>query len=77
MVEKTYAMIKPDAMAAGKAEEIMKLIEEAGFTIVASRKVYVRFLTFRPRELFPEDTCLPPLAPCPSSCKLRFYLLGV
>lgn len=41
-LERTYAMIKPDAVAAGKAEEIMHLIEYNGFTIIAKQKLQVR-----------------------------------
>ena len=37
--EKTYAMIKPDAVKAGKAEEICQLIEVHGFTIIAKQKL--------------------------------------
>ena len=40
--EKTYAMIKPDAVGAGKAEEICQLIEVHGFTIVSKQKLQVR-----------------------------------
>ena len=39
--EKTYAMIKPDALRAGKAEEICQLIEVHGFTIIAKQKLQV------------------------------------
>ena len=42
--EKTYAMIKPDAVGAGKAEEICQLIEVHGFTIVAKRELQVRYI---------------------------------
>ena len=42
--EKTYAMIKPDAVGAGKAEEICQLIEVHGFTIVSKQKLQVRML---------------------------------
>mmetsp|Transcript_32772 Transcript_32772/g.59385 ORF Transcript_32772/g.59385 Transcript_32772/m.59385 type:complete len:212 (-) Transcript_32772:410-1045(-) len=38
-LEKTYAMIKPDAVRKGKAEEIMQLIELNGFTIIAKQKL--------------------------------------
>lgn len=41
-VEKTLALIKPDAVAKGKANEIMQLIEMAGFTIVMKQKLQVR-----------------------------------
>ena len=40
--EKTYAMIKPDALRAGKAEEICQLIEVHGFTIIAKQKLQVK-----------------------------------
>lgn len=39
--EKTYAMIKPDALRAGKAEEICQLIEVHGFIIIAKQKLQV------------------------------------
>ena len=42
--EKTYAMIKPDAVAAGKAEEICQLIEVHGFTIVSRQKLQVQIV---------------------------------
>lgn len=32
--ERTFALIKPDAVAAGKADEIIAKAEEAGFTVV-------------------------------------------
>jgi nucleoside diphosphate kinase len=41
-VERTLALIKPDAVRAGKAEEIKQLIELHGFTIIAQQKVQVR-----------------------------------
>lgn len=34
---RTFTMIKPDAMAAGNAGAILKMIEEAGFRIVAMK----------------------------------------
>ena len=36
-VERTFSMIKPDAMAAGHAGEILSMIERAGFRILALR----------------------------------------
>lgn len=39
--QKTYAMIKPDAVAAGASERIMQLIESNGFTIVQQAKLQV------------------------------------
>jgi len=35
MSQKTFTMIKPDAVAAGNAGAILRMIEEAGFRIVA------------------------------------------
>lgn len=40
--EWTLAMIKPDAVRAGKAEEIKQLILLSGFTIIAEQKIQVR-----------------------------------
>ncbi|CAM9277365.1 unnamed protein product, partial [Phaeothamnion confervicola] len=37
--ERTLAMIKPDAVAAGKEEEIIKRIKEAGFVVVGRKEV--------------------------------------
>jgi len=37
--EQTLALIKPDAVAAGKADEIEKLIESVGFTVVESARM--------------------------------------
>jgi nucleoside-diphosphate kinase len=36
-VERTFSAIKPDAVAAGKAGEILAMIQQAGFTILALR----------------------------------------
>lgn len=44
-VEKTLALIKPDAVRAGKAEEIKQLIELHGFTIVAQQKLQVWWMS--------------------------------
>lgn len=38
---RTFTMIKPDAVAAGKTGAITKMIEEAGFKIVAMKKVWL------------------------------------
>lgn len=40
-VEKTFAIIKPDAVRRGKASEIMQLIELNGFTIISKQKLQV------------------------------------
>jgi nucleoside-diphosphate kinase len=37
-MQKTFAIIKPDAVAAGNAGKILSMIEAAGFRIVAMRK---------------------------------------
>jgi nucleoside-diphosphate kinase len=36
--KRTFTMIKPDAVAAGNSGAILKMIEEAGFRIVAMKK---------------------------------------
>ena len=38
-VERTFALIKPDAVAAGKAQEIIQAIKDRGFTVVAQQEV--------------------------------------
>lgn len=41
-VERTLAMVKPDAVAAGAADEILHLAELAGFTVIQKRQMQVR-----------------------------------
>lgn len=41
MTERTFAMIKPDAVAAKNAGKIIDLIEQNGFTIVGMRKMNI------------------------------------
>jgi nucleoside-diphosphate kinase len=36
-VERTFSMIKPDAVAAGQAGEILAMIQQAGFKVLAMR----------------------------------------
>jgi len=36
-IERTFSIIKPDAVAAGKAGDILSMIEQAGFRILALR----------------------------------------
>lgn len=38
-MEKTFALIKPDAVAAGNAEEIAQLAEAHGFTVVEKQTI--------------------------------------
>ena len=40
-LERTYAMIKPDAVAAGNSGKIIDLIEQNGFRIVAMKKLRI------------------------------------
>ncbi len=40
-LERTYAMIKPDAVAAGNSGKIIDLIENHGFRIVAMKKLRI------------------------------------
>lgn len=37
-MQRTFAIIKPDAVAAGNAGRILSMIEDAGFSILAMRK---------------------------------------
>ncbi|UII33404.1 nucleoside-diphosphate kinase [Fulvivirga ulvae] len=39
--KRTFTMIKPDAVGAGNTGAITKMIEEAGFKIVAMKKTYM------------------------------------
>jgi len=41
MTERTLSIIKPDAVAAGKAGAILKLLEDNGFKIVALKMVHL------------------------------------
>ncbi len=38
---RTFTMIKPDAVSAGNSGAIIKMIEEAGFKIIAMKKTYM------------------------------------
>ena len=41
MIERTFAMIKPDAIAAKNSGKIINMIEHNGFTILAMRKTII------------------------------------
>uniref|UniRef100_A0A7S0KFH5 Nucleoside diphosphate kinase-like domain-containing protein n=1 Tax=Micromonas pusilla TaxID=38833 RepID=A0A7S0KFH5_MICPS len=51
-LEKTYAMIKPDAVAAGKVDDILKIAEDAGFVVV--RRQEQRMDAVRAGEFYAE-----------------------
>ena len=40
-IERTFAIIKPDAVAAGNAGKILAMIEDAGFKVLAMRKQHL------------------------------------
>lgn len=40
-LERTFAIIKPDAVAAGQAGEILSMVEKAGFRILALRMLHM------------------------------------
>jgi nucleoside-diphosphate kinase len=40
-LERTFSIIKPDAVAAGKAGEILAMIEGAGFKVLAMRMLHM------------------------------------
>jgi nucleoside-diphosphate kinase len=60
---KTFTMIKPDAVAAGNAGAITKMIEEAGFRIVAMKKTKLsselagQFYAIHKERPFYNDLC--------------------
>ncbi len=59
----TFTMIKPDAVGAGNSGAIIKMIEEAGFSIVAIKKVRLsqeaarRFYAVHKERPFYQDLC--------------------
>ena len=59
-VERTFSILKPDAVAAGHAGEILTMLEEAGFRIVAMRMLKLSqqqaegfYAVHRERPFFP------------------------
>jgi nucleoside-diphosphate kinase len=42
MIEKTFSIIKPDAVAGGHAGEILALIEKSGFKVLGARMLRLR-----------------------------------
>jgi nucleoside-diphosphate kinase len=42
MVERTLSIVKPDAVSAGQAGEILAMIEKAGFRVLAMRMLRLR-----------------------------------
>lgn len=42
MVERTFSIIKPDAVAAGHAGEILSMLEQAGFRVLGARMMRMR-----------------------------------
>ena len=41
MIERTLAIIKPDAVAAGAAGQVLARIEAAGFTVLAAKMIHM------------------------------------
>lgn len=60
---RTFSMIKPDAVAAGNSGAILKMIEEAGFKILAmkmtkmSKETAGKFYAVHRERSFYEDLC--------------------
>lgn len=60
---RTFTMIKPDAVSAGKTGAITKMIEEAGFKIVAMKKTSLsaalagKFYSIHKERPFYKDLC--------------------
>ena len=57
-LQKTLALIKPDAVASGRASEIMQIIELSGFTIIAKEHLQVRHGGGRRRRVAPAPQLL-------------------
>ncbi len=60
-MERTFAIIKPDAMAAGHAEAIIAVIEDHGFEVIAQEKRHLSraeveefYAEHKERSFFPE-----------------------
>lgn len=60
---RTFTMIKPDAVAAGNTGAIIKMIQEAGFSIVAMKKTHLsknlagQFYAIHKERPFYKDLC--------------------
>ncbi len=71
MTERTFAIIKPDAVRAGRAGRILARIEDAGFRIRALRLVHLTkaeaegfYAVHRERPFFPSLTDFMSSGPC-------------
>ncbi len=71
MTERTFAIIKPDAVRAGRAGRILARIEDAGFRIRALRLVHLTkaeaegfYAVHRARPFFPSLTDFMSSGPC-------------
>jgi nucleoside-diphosphate kinase len=70
-MERTFAIIKPDAFAAGHAGKILSRIYEEGFTVVGLKKLYLSkieaegfYYVHRSRPFFGELTEFMSSGPC-------------
>lgn len=60
---KTFTMLKPDAVSAGNSGAITKMIEEAGFRIIAMKKLHMtremagKFYAIHKERPFYNDLC--------------------
>ena len=70
-MERTFAIIKPDAFAAGHAGKILSRIYEEGFTVVGLKKLYLSkveaegfYYVHRERPFFGELTDFMSSGPC-------------
>lgn len=70
-MERTFAIIKPDAFAAGHAGKILSRIYEEGFTVVGLKKLYLSkveaegfYYVHRSRPFFGELTDFMSSGPC-------------
>lgn len=73
--ERTFAIIKPDAVKAGKADQILARIKEAGFTVRGMRLTHLSkreaegfYAVHRERPFFGELTEFMSSGPCVVMC---------
>ena len=74
-MERTFAIIKPDAVKSGKAGQILARVEAAGFSVRAMRLTHLSlreaegfYAVHRERPFFPELTTFMSSGPCIVMC---------
>lgn len=82
MLEKTFAIIKPDAVAAKNAGKIIDRIEAEGFTIKAMKKIHMTkaiaerfYFVHRERPFYNDLTNFMSSGPCIVMCLEKEYAI--